>query len=320
VEQVLRRTAVEVRRADDEDARAKLWYGRLHLFDAVVGSGKGFFIGDVTVPRQHIPEMQEAIQAAAARHSDALLFIAVTGHAGDGDLHPTTFFDRDDPNAAAALEAANNEIIDAALELGGTITGEHGVGTEKRQFMTKRFTPVEIAAQRAIKRVFDPTGLLNPGIMLPDESPDEPHVSAFEAAVSTALQGNSTTAATTNRGTQIAVNTANLSLVVGAAVTLDELSRHLSEHGVSCGAIPSESTQRTVGELIADPSPAERQDVRHALLGLEVVVPDGHAPARFGGETVKDVAGYDTKRLFIGGRGAFGAITTAIFKITVNAA
>jgi glycolate oxidase len=320
VEQVLRRTAVEVRRADDEDARAKLWYGRLHLFDAVVGSGKGFFIGDVTVPRQHIPEMQEAIQAAAARHSDALLFIAVTGHAGDGDLHPTTFFDRDDPNAAAALEAANNEIIDAALELGGTITGEHGVGTEKRQFMTKRFTPVEIAAQRAIKRVFDPTGLLNPGIMLPDESPVEPHVSAFEAAVSTALQGISTTAATTSCGTQIAVNTANLSLVVGAAVTLDELSRHLSEHGVSCGAIPSESTQRTVGELIADPSPAERQDVRHALLGLEVVVPDGHAPARFGGETVKDVAGYDTKRLFIGGRGAFGAITTAIFKITVNAA
>jgi glycolate oxidase len=319
VEQVLRHTAVEVRRADDEDARAKLWYGRLHLFDAVVGSGKGFFIGDVTVPRQHIPEMQEAIQAAAARHSDALLFIAVTGHAGDGDLHPTTFFDRDNPDSPAALEAANNEIIDAALDMGGTITGEHGVGTEKRQFMTKRFTPVEIAAQRAIKRVFDPTGLLNPGIMLPDESPDEPHMSAFEAAVRTALQGRSTATAAITGGTQIAVNTANLSLVVGAAVTLDELSRRLSEHGVSCAAIPSESTQRTVGELIANPNAAERQDVRHALLGLDVALSDRHGPARFGGENMKDVAGYDTKRLFIGGRGAFGAITTAIFKITVNA-
>jgi glycolate oxidase len=318
VEQVLRRTAVEVRRADDEDARAKLWYGRLHLFDAVVGSGKGFFIGDVTVPRQHIPEMQDAIQAAAARHSDALSFIAVTGHAGDGDLHPTTFYDRDNPNAAAALEAANNEIIEAALDLGGTITGEHGVGTEKRQFMTKRFTPVEIAAQRAIKRVFDPTGLLNPGIMLPDESPDEPDVSSFEAAVRTALHWHPTATAAINGGTEIAVNTANLSLVVGAAVTLDELSGHLSEQGVSCAAIPSESTQRTIGELIDNPNAAERRDVRHALLGLEVVLPDGHAPARFGGETVKDVAGYDTKRLFIGGRGAFGTITTAIFKITVN--
>src|SRR5246127_13797 len=232
VERVLRRSAVEVRRADDEDARAKLWYGRLHLFDAVVGSGKGFFIGDVTVPRQHIPDMQEAIQAAAARHTDGLLFIMVCGHAGDGDLHPFTFFDRDNPKAPAALEAANNEIVDAALRLGGTITGEHGVGTEKRQFMTKRFTPVEIAAQRAIKRVFDPTGLLNPGIMLPDESPDEPDVSSFEAAVRTALQGRTTTVATTGGGTEIAVNTANLSLVVGAAVTLDELSRHLDEHGV----------------------------------------------------------------------------------------
>jgi glycolate oxidase len=323
VEQVLRGTAVEVRRADDEDARAKLWYGRLHLFDAVVGSGKGFFIGDVTVPRQYIPDMQEAIQAAAARHSDALLFIAVTGHAGDGDLHPTTFFDRDNPNAPAALEAANNEIIDAAMEMGGTITGEHGVGTEKRQFMTKRFTPVEIAAQRAIKQVFDPTGLLNPGVMLPDVSPDEPYVGSFEAALRTALQRQQTATAaapaTPTGGTQIAVNTANLSLVVGAEVTLDELSRHLAEHGVSCPAIPGDATQRTVGELIANPSPGERQAVRHALLGLDVVLPDGKASARFGGENMKDVAGYDTKRLFIGGRGDFGAITTAIFKITVNA-
>ena len=174
VEKVLREQATEVRIAEDEKARTALWYGRLHAPDSVVHSGKGFFIGDVTVPRQRIPEMQEAIQAAAARHTDGLLFIAVTGHAGDGDLHPTTFFDKDNPNAAAALEAANNEIIDAALGMGGTITGEHGVGTEKRQFMTKRFTPTEIAAQRAIKKAFDPAGLLNPGIMLPDFSPEEP--------------------------------------------------------------------------------------------------------------------------------------------------
>lgn len=323
VEQVLRRTAVEVRRADDENARAKLWYGRLHAPDAVVAMGKGFFIGDVTVPRHRIPDMQQAIQTAAARHTDGLLFIAVTGHAGDGDLHPTTFFDRDNPHAPAALEAANNEIIDAALNMGGTITGEHGVGTEKRQFMTQRFTPVEISAQRCIKRVFDPAALLNPGIMLPDVSPDEPHLESFEAALRTALQRHqpATTAPPANNsgGTQIAINTANLSLVVGAAVTLDDLSRHLTEHGVSCEAIPSESTQRTVGELIANPNTAERQAVRHNLLGLEVVLPDGHTPARFGGENMKDVAGYDTKRLFIGSHNTFGTIITAIFKIKLNA-
>ena len=108
VEQVLRRSAVEVRRADDEDARAKLWYGRLHAPDVVVRSGKGFFINDVTVPRNRFPDMQDAIQAAAARHTDGLLFIMVAGHAGDGDLHPFSFFDRDNPKAPAALAAANN--------------------------------------------------------------------------------------------------------------------------------------------------------------------------------------------------------------------
>lgn len=317
VEKLLRERAVEVRRADDDDARAKLWYGRLHAPDAVVHSGKGFFIGDVTVPRQHIPEMQQAIQDAAQRHSDALLFIAVTGHAGDGDLHPTTFYDKENPKAAAALEAANNEIIEAALRLGGTITGEHGVGTEKIQFMTKRFTPVEIAAQRIIKQVFDPAQRFNPGIMLPEVSPEEPALPAFEAAVRAALDRRPGSAASAGGGdTTVEVNTGNLNLVVGAAVTLGELSRKLDEQGVTCPAIPNERTERTVGELIASASGEERLAVRHGLLGVDVVLPDG-AAARFGGQNMKDVAGYDTKRLFIGGNNTFGTITSAVFKIAV---
>ncbi|ORV92445.1 FAD-binding protein [Mycobacterium interjectum] len=317
VEKVLRQHAVEVRRADDDDARAKLWYGRLHAPDAVVHSGKGFFIGDVTVPRQHIPEMQQAIQDAAKRHSDALLFIAVTGHAGDGDLHPTTFYDKENPKAAAALEAANSEIIEAALRLGGTITGEHGVGTEKIQFMTKRFTPVEIAAQRVLKQVFDPAQRFNPGIMLPEVSPEEPALPAFEAAVRAALDHHPGSAASADGGdTTVEVNTGNLNLVVGAAVTLGELSRKLGEQGVTCPAIPNERTERTVGELIANANGAERLAVRHGLLGVDVVLPDG-AAARFGGQNMKDVAGYDTKRLFIGGNNAFGTITSAVFKIDV---
>jgi glycolate oxidase len=327
VDEVLSRTAIEVRHADDDDSRAKLWYGRLHAPDAVVRSGKGFFIGDVTVPRQHIPEMQQAIQDAAKRHSDALLFIAVTGHAGDGDLHPTTFYDKDNPNAAAALEAANNEIIEAALQLGGTITGEHGVGTEKRQFMTKRFTPVEISAQRVIKQVFDPTQLFNPGIMLPDVSPDEPALPTFEAAVRSSLERHRTTApaaldavahADVAGDTTVEINTANLNLVVGAAVTLADLSRRLGEHKVRCSAIPNAQVDRTVGELIATAVGDERLAVRHSLLGVEVILRDGNRPARFGGQNMKDVAGYDTKRLFIGSHNAFGTITSAVFKIAVD--
>jgi glycolate oxidase len=163
VEKVLREQATEVRIAEDEKARTALWYGRLHAPDSVVHSGKGFFIGDVTVPRQRIPDMQEAIQAAAARHTDGLLFIAVTGHAGDGDLHPTTFFDKDNPNAAAALEAANNEIIDAALGMGGTITGEHGVGVLKRSWLRDQLGEVALSVHHDIKSALDPLHILNPG-------------------------------------------------------------------------------------------------------------------------------------------------------------
>lgn len=322
VERVLHEHATEVRVAESENDRAALWYGRLNAPNSVVQSGKGFFIGDVTVPRDRIPEMQEAIQATAERHADGLLFIAVCGHAGDGDLHPTTFYDKDNPLAASALEAANNEIIEAALGLGGTITGEHGVGTEKIEFMTKRFTPIEIAAQRSIKKAFDPAGVLNPGIMLPDQSPDEPDTSEFGAAVRAALAGGLTpgpeASLTAGGNTEIAVNLGNLSLVVGAEATLESLNRCLDEHGVTCTAVPTTGGERTIGEVVATATGAERDHIRHALLGADVTVIDGQTPARFGAETMKDVAGYDAKRLYISARGAFGALVTLIFKIAVN--
>lgn len=323
VEQVLRERATEVRVAEDEKDRDALWYGRLNAPNSVVQSGKGFFIGDVTVPRDRIPDMQEAIHAAATRHADGLLFIAVCGHAGDGDLHPTTFYDKDNPLAAAALAAANNEIIEAALRLGGTITGEHGVGTEKIQFMTKRFTPVEIAVQRSIKKAFDPAGVLNPGIMLPDLSTDEPDTSLFGAAVRDALAGGLTpdpeASLTVGDDTDITVNLGNLSLTVGAEATVESVNRFLEENGVTCTAVPATGGERTIGEVVATATGAERDHIRHALLGANVTVIDGQMPARFGAETMKDVAGYDVKRLYIGAHGAFGALEALIFKIVVKA-
>jgi glycolate oxidase len=162
--------------------------------------------------------------------------------------------------------------------------------------------------------------------MLPEVSSDEPALGSFEAAVRAALDGYriSAPAAPDNHAddtahdTTVEISTGNLNLVVGAAVTLGELSRELSAQGVSCSAIPAAKPERTVGELIASASGDERLAVRHNLLGVEVVLPDGDATARFGGQNMKDVAGYDTKRLYIGGHHAFGTITSAVFKISVN--
>ena len=88
---------------------------------------------------------------------------------------------------------------------------------------------------------------------------------------------------------------------------------------MTCAAIPSTGGERSIGELVATATGDERVHIRHALLGADVTVVDGAAPARFGGENMKDVAGYDTKRLYIGAHGAFGALTTLIFKIAVKA-
>ena len=108
-------------------------------------------------------------------------------------------------------------------------------------------------------------------------------------------------------------------MIVGSEVTLVEFARHLAEHGVQCAALPAVPDGRTVGELVATTAGPERMAVRNALLGLDVVLPDNEAHARFGGENVKDVAGYDVKRLFTGSYGMFGAITTLIFKLSVQA-
>lgn len=188
--------------------------------------------------------------------------------------------------------------------------------------MTKRFTPVEIAAQRSIKEAFDPAGLLNPGVMLPAQSPEEPNTSAFGAAVRDAVTGSLTpdpdAQFTAGDNTDIVVNLGNLSLVVGADATIESLNRCLDEHGVLCAAVPTTGGERTIGEVVATATGAERDHIRHALLGADVTVIDGQTAARFGAETMKDVAGYDTKRLYISARGAFGALVTLIFKIAVK--
>jgi glycolate oxidase len=131
VERVMREVSAEVRVAEDEQARAALWYGRLHAPDSVVQSGKGFFIGDVTVPRDRIPEMPEAIQATVARHADGLLFIAVCGSRTRRRPAPHHVLRQGQP--ARGLRPGRGKQRDHRRHrrIGRTHHGEHGVGTEK---------------------------------------------------------------------------------------------------------------------------------------------------------------------------------------------
>ncbi len=117
-------------------------------------------IDDVAVPRTRLADLLEAVEAIGREHG---LVIGVVGHAGDGNMHPTVVFDPADPVAAEHARLAFGEIMDAGLALGGTITGEHGVGVLKREWLEREAGPVGMDVHRAVKAALDPLGILNPG-------------------------------------------------------------------------------------------------------------------------------------------------------------
>jgi glycolate oxidase len=118
---------------------------------------------DVGVPRDRIPDMLAAIERISAQHG---LPVGVFGHAGDGNLHPTFVVDRDDPTAEPRIDQARAAIYEAALALGGTITGEHGTGVAKKGFLERQRGPDAVRVMRSIKQALDPLGILNPGKVL----------------------------------------------------------------------------------------------------------------------------------------------------------
>jgi glycolate oxidase len=118
---------------------------------------------DVGVPRARIPEMIRAIERVGERHH---VRIGTFGHAGDGNLHPTFVFERDDPRAEEITEAARADLYREAIALGGTITAEHGIGVARRDFLELQRGAGAVAVMRKIKAALDPLGILNPGRML----------------------------------------------------------------------------------------------------------------------------------------------------------
>ncbi len=146
---------------DDDEAEA-LFAARRLAYPAMERLGP-VLTEDVCVPRSALPEMLGRLEDIAARHEVTMSTIA---HAGDGNLHPLLITPPGDDAARAAAQAAFEEILDAAIALGGTVTGEHGVGLLKREGMRRELDPLAIALQRGIKDTLDPLGIFNPGKVL----------------------------------------------------------------------------------------------------------------------------------------------------------
>lgn len=156
--------ASEVRLARDEAERARFWAGRKNAFPAVGRISPDYYCMDGTIPRRELPGVLRGIAELSAEYG---LRVANVFHAGDGNMHPLILFDANQPGELERAEAIGGRILELCVKVGGSITGEHGVGREKINQMCAQFNADELTLFHAVKAAFDPSGLLNPGKNIP---------------------------------------------------------------------------------------------------------------------------------------------------------
>jgi len=160
--------ASDVQVARTEKERAALWSARRSISPSLARRAPNKIGEDISVPRSAIPAAVAAIKEISVKHD---IPIAIFGHAGDGNLHPNILFDKRDPTQVEKMKAAAADIFDVAVHLGGTLSGEHGVGSLKLPFLEMDIGPVSIDVMTSIKQALDPRNILNPGKVIPRTAP-----------------------------------------------------------------------------------------------------------------------------------------------------
>ena len=149
----------------DEAERALIWKGRKNAFGAVATIAPHYHLHDCVVPRTKLVEVLTGVYEIAARHE---LVVTNVFHAGDGNLHPLLSFDRGVPGTLERVLRASEEIVRLCVDAGGALSGEHGIGLEKRDFMPLVFSAEDLSAQACVRSAFDAEGRMNPQKILPD--------------------------------------------------------------------------------------------------------------------------------------------------------
>ncbi|OQA23581.1 MAG: putative FAD-linked oxidoreductase [Chloroflexi bacterium ADurb.Bin360] len=336
--------AFDLQIARNAEERDRLWYGRKSALGALARLAPAYFLVDGTVPRSRLGETIAGVNEICA---DLELQVAYVMHAGDGNLHPFILIQEpDSPAFMARIHEAGRRILTLCVEFGGTITGEHGVGIEKRAFMPLLYSAAELAAMRDIKTIFDPDDMMNPGKVLPEALPavtlaqsvlpkSNPFVprsaeeaaaglGALSAAQHSVVIGNTPTAhhnavRISSAGLQgvSKITLDDLYVTAGAGTPLRQVQAQLREMGMQV-ALASPWETGTVGGLVAanvnGPLRMRYGSIRDQLLCATVVLPDSRL-VRAGRPLVKNVAGYDLPKLLVGSHGTLGFITDATFRI-----
>ncbi|MBL0058447.1 MAG: FAD-binding protein [Elusimicrobia bacterium] len=329
----------DFRTARNEAEREKLWEGRRGAYPAMARLAPNVLVEDGVVPRTRLPEAVRQIRAIAQRKN---LRMGLIAHAGDGNLHPNMIFDERDKVETARVQEAGQEMLRVCVDLGGSISGEHGIGADKRDAMRWLFSPPTLSLFREVKRAFDPDNLCNPDKLIPVvESAPGPRAGgpapAGELAVSSVeealdlvrairdqrgslfIQGLGSKGLSIPAGVPVLVTTglnaildldrANLTLTLGAGSDLPSLRALLAADGLHLHV----AGEGTLGGILST-NASRRPPFRNQLLGLKAVSEEGELLS-FGAKVMKNVAGYDAARLFQGAWGTLGVVVEMTLRL-----
>lgn len=388
--EVLRENHVrEVRVARDEKERLLLWKGRKAAAAAIGQISPEYYLHDAVVPRTKLPLIMKFIEGLSQKYG---LRVANLFHAGDGNLHPLILYNSRNEGELSKAEAMGAEILKACIKIGGSITGEHGVGLEKRDFMPLMYTGDDLEAMLKVKKVFDPDDLLNPGKIFPPAISHQPpafsprsltpgsseevlaqrlrdligmehvvvgpgtSVYAVDGKVPKAVVfpgsveevsaimvfasaenltvipwGSGTKRALGNTPERVDLVLAlprlnrmvdyepkDLTATFQAGISLKEAQVVLSRNGQFIALDPPFPDLATIGGILATNASGPRRlrygTPRDLVLALRFVHADGLV-TKAGAKVVKNVAGYDMNKLYIGSLGTLGIIVEATFKL-----
>jgi len=335
--------ARSVRVARDETERANLWLGRRSAFSALARRSPIYSVQDITVPRNRLVEMMRHVAGVMAQHE---LEVAIVAHAGDGNLHPVVLYQVATPERLAKVHAANEQLMRLAVEMDGTISGEHGVGSEKLPFLELAVWPETMDLMGRTKQELDPAGILNPRKAVPPLAerqsrahqtrprPDGP-LTAFAETVSAAVAagrrlrpcGSGSRRAWLPPGGELLplaglrgitdLDESNLTVTARAGTPAAELHAALTEARFWLPPI-DHGYEGTVGGDVATgwlvPTGGVLGRIQRWMLGATVLLGNGDL-VRLGGRTMKNVAGYNLLHLLAGSRGRLGAITEVTFRL-----
>lgn len=337
-----REHAISFQMAHDDQQAEAFWRGRRAHYGASARLAPHLWVQDVTVPRPQLATMMDRVLQIAEEQQ---LLIVTAAHAGDGNLHPSIPYDPQDPDQVRRLKAADHAILSACVELGGAITGEHGIGIDKAEHLPLMYSPDELTVMNDLKRAFDPSNLLNPFKALweagPSDPPQAPQVDpgleptsplALVEAVrflvheeqSFAIRGESRRAmaegvilTTSGVNQVIDFDPDNLSIEVGSGMRASLLWRVLRDKGLDLPGLEP-FLDDTIGGLVATNATYWRdtrgRGWRDKLLAARWIDGQGRV-LKFGRKTMKNVAGYDISKLLVGSQGRLGVMAQLTLRV-----